>query len=111
MFSGGGPAKRFLSVYILNFRCNEPLSARIDLHNDLSSADDNPDATFFVRKVLSTSGVQRCFDSNEVQIWLDQRREIVNIEVSGGKWLSEEEYESALADFQRRIGQDAAQNT
>lgn len=102
MFQGGGSTNRFLDIYILNFRCNEPLASRIDLFNDLSPAEDG-EAAFFVRKVLTTSGAERCFSANEIQLWLDRNRKVVNLEVEGGKWLTREEYEAELEAFQKRI--------
>lgn len=91
---------RFLDIHVLNFRCNEPISAQVDLYNDLSPDEEGRDkAQFYVRKVLSTSGRQRCYDSCEVQVWLDGRRRVVEYEVTGGKWLEESEYEAALTRF------------
>ncbi len=102
MFQGGGSASRFLDIYILNFRCKEPLATRIDLYNDLSPAEEGT-GVYFVRKVLTTSGANRCFSANEIQLWLDRNRKIVNLEVEGGKWLTREEYEVELEAFQKRI--------
>ena len=104
-------SQRFLSVYILNFRCNEPISAQIDLYNDLSPAEEGrKDVTFFVRKVLSTSGTQRCYDSSEVQIWLDGRRRVVEYEVTGGKWLEAEAFDVESAKFQQRTTETATES-
>ncbi len=102
LFAGGGSTTRYLDIYILNFRCQEPLASRIDLYNDLSPAEEGK-AVFYVRKVLTTSGADRCFSANEIQLWLDRNRKVVNLEVEGGKWLTREEYEAALETFQQRI--------
>ena len=101
LFQGGPPSgSRFLDIHILSFRCNEPISAQIDLYNDLSSDEEGRDkAQYYVRKVLSTSGRQRCYDSCEVQVWLDGRRRVVEYEVTGGKWLEPLDYEAELARF------------
>ncbi len=99
---GGSTTRRYLDIYILNYRCNEPLASRIDLYNDLSPAEEG-NAAFFVRKVLTTSGAGRCFSANEIQLWLDRNRKVVNMEVEGGKWLTYEEYQEELEAFQQRI--------
>lgn len=104
---GRGTSRRYLNVYILNFRCNEPLATQIDLYNDPSPTEDGGNAAFYIRKLLSTSGHQRCFATNEIQIWLDRRRQIVNYEVEGGKWLTAEEYEQEMIQFQARTSAQA----
>ncbi len=96
--------RRYLTVYLLNFRCTEPISAQIDLYNDLSPDETGrKGASFYVRKILSTSGVQRCYDTNEVQIWLDSRRRVVEHEVTGGKWLDAAAFEEEMVRFQKRV--------
>ena len=96
-------SQRYLTVYLLNFRCNEPISAQIDLYNDLSPDEtERKDVSFYVRKILSTSGTQRCYDTNEVQIWLDSRRRVVEYEVTGGKWLDAETFQEETARFRER---------
>ena len=104
---GRAAANRYLDVYILNFRCNEPLATQIDLYNDPSPADEDAEAAFFVRKLLSTSGLQRCFATNEIQIWLDRNRRVVNYEVEGGRWLDPEEYEKEIGLFRARMAEQA----
>ena len=102
---GGGGSGRFLELYALNFRCREPLATRIDMYNDLSPVEEGSGvkgAAYYVRKVVSTSGDQRCFDSCEIQVWLNHRRQEVNREIAGGKFLSAEEYAAAHADFRQR---------
>lgn len=66
--------------------------------NSLSRADDG-DAEFYTRKVLQGSGKNRCFAQVEVELWLDRGKNIVRHEVSGGRWLTAEEYEVELARF------------
>ena len=49
-----------------------------------------------MRKVLHTSGKNRCFDQVEVEIWLNTKKQIVRQEVHGGQWLTAEEYEAEV---------------
>lgn len=97
LFSGGGGSGRDLPIYVLSRRCNEPIAGQVDLYNELSL--DEEEKGYFCRKVLHTSGESRCFDQVEVNIWFDSRKNLVEHEVVGGRWLSEEEYERELVRF------------
>jgi len=96
---GGGSDGRFLPVYVLSRRCNEPIAGQLDLLNELSLADDEEDAAYYGRKVLHTSGERRCFDQVEVLLWFSSNKQLLRQEVTGGRWLDLEEYEQELARF------------
>ena len=101
LFSGGGgnaADKRYLTIYALSRRCNEPVSGQVDLLNELSKPDEG-DYAFYTRKVLHTTGERRCFSQVEIQIYFDQNKQVVHHEVEGGRWLSSEEYAAELARF------------
>ena len=99
LFKPGPSTKtRHLSVYLLSRRCNEPLMGQVDMMNELSQTEDGQHS-FFVRKVLHTSGRNRCFDQVEVQLWFDANRQLVSHEQFGGRWLTAEEYQQELARF------------
>lgn len=89
---------RFLQIYLLSRRCNEPLVGQVDLMNELSQTEDS-EHTYFVRKVLHTTGRNRCFDQVEVQLWFDGNRNLAQHEEFGGRWLTAEEYEQELIRF------------
>lgn len=91
LFRGGRPAERMLPIYAYSRRCREPVAGTVDLFNELSQPDDEEYA-YYVRKVLHTSGRNRCFDEIEVQIWFDKNKRIAHQEVQGGRWLTEDEY-------------------
>jgi hypothetical protein len=98
--------RRYLPIYVLSQRCREPLAAQVDLMNELSLAEEGG-PPYFARKVLHTSGRNRCFDQVEVQLWFDSSKQVVSHEVSGGRWLSEEEYHQLLAE--RAAAEQAAE--
>jgi hypothetical protein len=100
LFAGGkgGGGENLFPVYVLSHRCQEPIHAQIDLRNSLSQSDDE-DRLYFTRKVLQGSGAKRCFTSVEVSLWFDGNRNLVRHEVTGGRWLSPEEYDEELARF------------
>jgi hypothetical protein len=97
---GGGPRadKRYLTVYVLSRRCNEPISGQVDLLNELSRPDEG-DYAYYTRKVLHTSGEKRCFAQVEVNLYFNQDKQVVHHEVEGGRWLTSEEYSAELARF------------
>ena len=95
---GGGGGSRSLSIYVFSNRCREPIMAEIDLVNSLSRDDEN-DNEYYTRKVLQGSGNNRCFTQVEVEIWFDRNKNVSRYDVSGGRWLTVEEYEEELARF------------
>lgn len=101
LFSGGGAPsadKRYLTVYALSRRCNEPVSGQVDLLNELSKPDESEYA-FYTRKVLHTSGERRCFSQVEINLYFNQDKQVVHHEVEGGRWLTSDAYAVELARF------------
>lgn len=95
---GGGGGNRSLPIYVFSTRCREPIMAEIDLVNSLSRDEENENE-FYTRKVLQGSGQNRCFTQVEVEIWFDRGKRVSRYEVSGGRWLTQEEYEEELTRF------------
>jgi hypothetical protein len=102
LFGGGGGVpggdKRYLTIYALSRRCNEPVSGQVDLLNELSRSDEG-DYAYYTRKVLHTSGERRCFSQVDISIYFNQDKQVINHEVEGGRWLTSEEYATELARF------------
>jgi hypothetical protein len=92
-----GDDNRYLDIYALDHRCREPVQGRVDLFNELSREDEGKG--FFTRKVLHTSGAKRCFGQVEVELWFDSKKKLIDHTISGGRWLSAEEYKEELARF------------
>lgn len=100
LFSGGGGGdNRALPIYVFSNRCREPIMAEIDLVNSLSR-DEESDDKYYTRKVLQGSGKNRCFTQVEVEIWFDRGKKVSHYEVSGGRWLTREEYQEELIRFE-----------
>jgi hypothetical protein len=97
-FSGGGAAPSDSGaywVYAQCRRCGEPLKGRIDLRNEPSQADEGD--TWIVRKGLLGTGARRCFQTVEVVLTFDsEKKEVIDSEVTGGKLISEDEYNTLL---------------
>ena len=100
LFRGGsGGNSRTLSIYVLSRRCNEPIAGQVDLLNELSLTDDDSSHAYYARKVLATSGRNRCFDQVEIELWFNQGKQVAEHQVVGGRWLEADEYEQELARF------------
>ncbi len=103
IFSGGSGSSDSgysLYYYVRCRRCHEVLKARADLRNELSSEYDEGEnvSGYYYRKVLVGRG--RCFQPIEVTMSFDGRRNLLSKEVTGGEFISEEEYQKATAAAQ-----------
>lgn len=82
---GGGTASSGSDFYTFNVecdRCGENIEGKINMNNDLSLNDEGG---HFVRKVLV--GSERCFQRIEVSFKFDASRQLLDTQVSGGKFL------------------------
>jgi hypothetical protein len=82
-----------LWVYVRCDKCGETIKTRIDLSHDLTPnySDEGRVTDYVVRKVLI--GSQRCFEPIEVELTFDAQRRVTSREITGGQFISEEEYE------------------
>ena len=90
LFSGGEVGDSGYYIYVRCRRCGEVIKTRLDLHNDLSLADGGG---YVVNKTLI--GSQLCFERIEVRLTFDERRQLVDREISRGEFITAEEYEAA----------------
>ena len=80
---GGGPSSPSSNFYTFNVtcdRCGESIEGRVNLSNDLSD-----EGGYHVRKVLM--GASRCFQQIEVTLNFDANRQLMDKQVSGGKFV------------------------
>lgn len=107
-FGGGDPNAYW--IYAQCRRCGEPLKARVNLLNEPSEADEGDG--WIVRKGLVGSGANRCFQTVEVTLKFDSKKQnILESEVVGGRLLTAQEYEvlaAQAADVKREAGPGAA---
>jgi hypothetical protein len=68
-------------------RCGETLAATVNLSNDLSQ--DYERDVFFVRKLISGTGANRCFQQIEVQLTFDAHKHLLEREITGGIFIDE----------------------
>ena len=71
-------------------RCGSVVRIRADRRNDLNR-EEGP-CTYILRKDVMDN---TCFQLMRAELWLDDSYNVVTSEVSGGKLISQEEYEEA----------------
>lgn len=88
--SGSGAPAGSRELYPLTVRCRrcgEVLTATVNLSNDLSQ--DYERDVFYVRKLISGSGANRCFQQIEVQLTFDAQKHLLAREITGGSFVDE----------------------
>ncbi len=101
--SSGGGRSSFGSdagvywIYVRCRRCGEPLRSRVNMMNDPSLADDGE--TWIVRKGVTGSGKSLCFQTVEVMLRFDARKQtVIEGEAVGGELITAEEYEAMMRE-------------
>ena len=96
--SGGGSSSfgnqaNVTWVYARCQRCGEALRGRINMANEPSLADDGE--TWIVRKGLMGSGKNLCFQTVDVMLRFDARKDkIIESSAAGGSIITAEDYEA-----------------
>ncbi len=89
-FGGSAPASSSRTLYPVTVRCRrcgELLTTHVNLSNDLSQ--DYERDIFFVRKLISGSGANRCFQQIEVELTFDANKQLLERQISGGSFVDE----------------------
>ena len=91
---GSGDANVYW-IYAQCRRCGEPLRSRVNLANDPSLDDDGE--AWIIRKGLIGSGANRCFQTVEVTLKFDKKKQdVIESEAVGGELITAEEYQVLL---------------
>ncbi len=91
---GAGDANAYW-IYVQCRRCGEPIRSRVNLANDPSLDDDG--VNWVVRKGLVGTGVNRCFQTIEVTLKFDAKKQkVIESEAVGGSLITAEEYQTLL---------------
>ncbi len=84
-------------IYAQCRRCGELLKARVNLMNEPSEADEGDG--WIVRKGLVGSGANRCFQTVDVMLKFDGKKQnMIESEAVGGKLLTAAEYAALLKE-------------
>jgi hypothetical protein len=83
--------------YVQCDHCQEILKGRVDMHNHLSIqyGEGNSANTYYCRKVMI--GSKRCYKPIEVEFTFDSNRKLLDKQIKGGKFVTEDEYQDAQA--------------
>jgi hypothetical protein len=83
-----GASREIYPITVRCRRCGETLTATVNLANDLSQ--DYERDIFYVRKLISGSGANRCFQQIEVQLTFDTHKRLLEREITGGIFIDDE---------------------
>jgi len=92
LFTRTVQADRNYYVYVQCKRCGEKIRVRVDMSSELSpeyGSGDFPNG-YYCRKVVV--GEKRCFQPIEINLKFDGKRRLLEKEIAGGQFLTEEEY-------------------
>ena len=70
-------------------RCGEEMSAEVNLLNDLSM--DYARDVYTVRKLITGSGANRCFQTVEVRLTFNKNRQLIERWIADGEFVDEPE--------------------
>ena len=85
--AGESSPRSIYSFSVRCLRCQEVITAQVNLQNDLSA--DYERNLFHVRKLISGSGANRCFQSIEVHLTFDMNKNLLDREISGGEFVDD----------------------
>ncbi len=88
-FSRGATLRKVYETRVRCRRCGEELTAQVNLLNDLSM--DYARDVYTVRKLITGSGANRCFQTIEVRLTFDKNRQLIERWISDGEFVDEPE--------------------
>ncbi|MGD8997851.1 MAG: hypothetical protein PVH80_07055 [Anaerolineae bacterium] len=95
LFGGGEGQADVHWEYVRCSRCGERISVRVDLRHELTPQYGEGEGAYFVRKGVIGSGDTRCFQTVEVRLTFDAQKQLVSREISGGTFITREDFEAA----------------
>ena len=84
-----------LWIYVACSRCGEAIRVRTDRRYDLVSEMRDPGEVGPAYTLHKDIVGVRCFQRIAVDVELDHRLQVIEQRISGGRWLTEEEYRAA----------------
>ena len=92
LFSGGSAGGApLLDIAVRCNRCGEIIHGQINLHNDLSVQYEGDDLFYYCRKGLVGGKETRCFQEVIVEYTFDARRNLIDRQIEGGRFVDDGE--------------------
>ena len=88
---GQGGDQYGIHFYVQCDRCGAVVDARADKRNDLSRQYGGDSAFVWKKEILD----DRCFQIMRAEVSFDERYNVLSQEISGGHFITKEEYEEA----------------
>lgn len=89
LFGSGQPDSGMLILYVKPHRCQDVVSVRVNLYNDLSLTDDQKG--YWTRKLVSSANY-KC-GQVEMSLFFDNSRRLTDSDLHGGTLVTEADYE------------------
>ena len=86
-----------LWIYVACSRCGEAIRVRADRRYDLVSEMRDPGEAGPAYTLHKDIVGIHCFQRIAVDVEFDQRLQVIERRISGGRWLTEEEYRATIA--------------
>jgi hypothetical protein len=99
MLSGGGGAAGDATaywIYVQCAKCGEALKVRVDRRYDLMQEFSDQDRVSGYSLHKAIIGSNRCFQAIHVTQRLDASHKVKSQEITGGRFLSKDEYEAMM---------------
>ena len=84
--------------YVRCSRCGEEIAVRINLGGELTPQFGEGEGTYYVRKGIVGTGKTRCYQTIEVEVYFDRTHQRVSRYITGGEFITKEEYDAATRD-------------
>jgi len=95
LFAGSGEEPGIFNLYVRCGKCGEKLrlrvSTRSDLMRDYDRGTGDMGSGYILRKDIMDD---RCFQIMHAEVQLDDSHRILSQEISGGEFITQEEYEA-----------------
>jgi hypothetical protein len=86
-------------LYVVCSRCGEAIRVRADRRYDLVSEMRDPGEAGPAYTLHKDIVGSRCFQRIAVDVEFDQRLQVIERRINGGRWLTEEEYRATTTAF------------
>ena len=97
LFTAQGGEGNIHREYVRCLGCKEKIMVRVNLDNELTPQYGEGEGDFYVRKGILGSGKNRCFQTIEVELNFDLEKQLVSRNISGGEFITQEEFEAKAA--------------